>query len=63
MNNSLFVMGGKLGGTTYIDIFFIGSIFLDFLMTLATIALLRPVLEAIFLVDRPEELRTRILSF
>jgi hypothetical protein len=35
----------------------------DFLMTLATVALLRPVLEAIFLVDRPEELRTRILSF
>jgi hypothetical protein len=35
----------------------------DFLMTLATVALLRPVLEAIFLVDRPEELRTRILFF
>jgi len=32
-------------------------------MTLATVALLRPVLEAIFLVDRPEELGTRILSF
>jgi len=29
MNNSPFVMGGKLGETTYIDIFFIGSRFLD----------------------------------
>lgn len=60
MNNSSFVMGSKLGGTTNIDIFFVGN---RFLMTLATVALLRPVLEAIILVDSPEELRTRILSF
>jgi len=60
MNNSLFVMEGKLGGMTYIDIVFIGSRFLDYS---CHSSLAETSFEAIFLVDKPEELRTRMLSF
>jgi hypothetical protein len=53
-------MEGKLGGMTYIDIVFIGSRFLDYS---CHSSLAETSFEAIFLVDKPEELRTRMLSF